>query len=272
MKKKLEDRGKNLTCETDRKAVAEAGKNKMKTKRKKKEDSVSKASSKKCRMNDDCTNDDFIEEYDGTDDRTELLAALDHKMKKNVPCVLLDIAKEDGDSEFSEEQRQVEKDGGTWTTAKTAIKEGPTIVAKYMVLNKLTQQVGWKTIWKQLKKQMGKTTNVKKKSHTPKTIYVPKISNCKHCGTETWEMGNFKAEGNAKYFAPNGDMHGAKCANCNREIYSKPPTTNNPVYCCLGRAPNQCITCYCGSCYKGKILNADGKKRGNRKPAKAITK
>ena len=69
-------------------------------------------------MNDDCTNDDFIEEYDGTDDRTELLAVLDHKMKKNVPCVLLDIAKEDGDSEFSEEQRQVEKDGGTWTTAK----------------------------------------------------------------------------------------------------------------------------------------------------------
>ena len=33
LKKKLEDRGKNLTCETDRKAVAEAGKNKMKTKR-----------------------------------------------------------------------------------------------------------------------------------------------------------------------------------------------------------------------------------------------
>ena len=51
-------------------------------------------------MNDDCTNDDFIEKYDGTDDQPELLAVLDHKMKKNIPWVLLDIAKEDGDSEM----------------------------------------------------------------------------------------------------------------------------------------------------------------------------
>ena len=92
---------------------------------------------------------------------------------------------------WSEEQRQVEKDGGTWTTAKTAIQDGPTIVAKYMILKKLMRQVGWKTIWKQLKKQMGKTTNAtnkKKKSQPPKTIYVPKISNCKYCGAATWQQ------------------------------------------------------------------------------------
>ena len=112
----------------------------------------------------------------------------------------------------------------------------------------------------------------KEKKPISKNNYIPKISNCKYCGTATWAMGNFKAEGNAKYFGPNGDIQGAKCTNCQSNLYSnklKRRTTTNPVYCCLGRAPHQCITCYCGSCYKGKILNADGKKRGNRKRAKA---
>lgn len=198
-------------------------------------------------------------------DAPELTCILNHKVeklnnkKKGKQIVfLVECSLDDDESGASSLRNQIEQDGGLWTASEALIKDAPVLMGRYIVKNNLTKSSQeWKNVWNALKKMksMKKTKKAPPKK-VPSTVFVSVSpeKKCKHC--EAWV--HYKPEENAEFFGKHGSLRGVKCLGCNSDMYNNEkcrPTSKNPARTCPGRESLQCMSCYCGTCYKDKLLS-----------------
>ena len=200
---------------------------------------------------------------------------IDHKIENKTVEFLVEYALEDDESDASWLKSQIEQDGGLWTPARALKEDAPVLMGRYIVKHNLHNDGAktWKKLWDALKKK-----NLRKKSNKgapprkiPKTVMVAVSpeKKCKHC--EDWQ--HYRNEENAEFFGIRGSLQGAKCLECNGDMHKDKkcrPTSKNPGHTCSGRESNQCMSCYCGGCYKRKVL-LDSNSRSSRSKRRKLT-
>lgn len=201
-------------------------------------------------------------------DETKMHSIIRHKIEKKMVVFLVEYALEDDESDASSLKGLIEQDGGLWTPARALMKDAPVLMGRYIVKHNLQYDGAqtWKKLWDALKK---KNSREKSNKGTPPrkipktvTVVVSPKKTCDHC--KDWQ--HYRSEENAEFFGIRGDLQGAKCLDCNGDMYKDEkcrPTSKNPGHACSGRESDQCMSCYCGGCYKNKLLS-DSNSRSSR--------
>ena len=217
----------------------------------------------------------LVKSWTDEDDCTKMVSIIKHKVttekEEKEVMFLVDYLLEDDESDSASIRVQMDKEGGLWISSENLKLDAPVLMGRYMVEHDLNinSSKEFKEAWCALKKHMERKSlkKTKKAAHkpVPKAVMIPVSpeKTCDHCNDWT----HHKVEENADFFGIRGDLQGAKCSACNGNMHDDAkckPSSRNPGYTCSGRETHHCMSCYCGNCYRKKVLLDDSNSSSRR--------